>query len=476
MKTPYAGLTVLWLTIAVASSMLLGQSKRPYDVVAIKFCPQTANLTPKFGKEFSQRSQEKLDQKYCRYEHKLLKEIWEQKQFESSVPIPESSLIIREIPASESRAMWFLVSPIAAGVAYLSWAKKSELNEKSAHDELEGYKTEIKAISVYSRNERDFKSRAIASSWDKQRVKAGQISLKGMQDRLQCQQEFQEKTHTSALKQFDLADSEMDKKIAENLRDKHKAEKESQKLVGIKNEDSKHSSDAKKQLIKALKEWEDGWLWYLVESFTPIIIYGKAGSYKSYTAACFALLKHYLIAAKIESIADTDFEQNKSESWKYLVPLEPQIYASGIDWESYNEGYLEAIERSKIRTLKDTPIVSIWDELTNAKGKFENAPNIVPFVIATPRKRNEHCILLAHQLTQDCLGGCSGMSDAIQSQTYRLNLKSNRQSKPLFKGVLEGFVDDQGEELEQHKVSLPDWLRPEIIWNHFNGKLIQFEG
>ncbi len=83
--------------------------------------------------------------------------------------------------------------------------------------------------------------------------------------------------------------------------------------------------------------------------------------------------------------------------------------------------------------------------------------------------------LLAHELTQDCLGGCTGMHDAIESQTYRLNLKSNRQSKPLFKGTLEGFVDDEGEKLEQHKVSLPKWFRPETIYKHFNETPIQFE-
>ncbi|MFM6139638.1 MAG: hypothetical protein ACKPCP_36795, partial [Sphaerospermopsis kisseleviana] len=175
------------------------------------------------------------------------------------------------------------------------------------------------------------------------------------------------------------------------------------------------------------------------------------------------------------SIADIDYDQNKNDAWKFLVPLEPNIYGQGIDWESYNDGYIAAIERSKHRTLKDKPIVSIWDELTNAKGKFDNAPNIVPFVIATPRKRNEHCILISHNLTQDCLGGCSGISEPIKTQTYRLNLKTTPQAKPLFKGILEGLVDADGNELEQHPVTLPDWLRPEKIYQHFNGKPIDFD-
>ncbi len=476
MKITYGGATVMWLTIALWSSMLMGQSKRPYDIVAVRFCPKTANLPPRYGEEFSRKAQEKLDREYCRIERKLLKEVWEDKQFEAKNPLPEASLTIRNIPASDSTAIWFLVSPITAGIAYLSWAKKSELNEELAYQRLEEYKTNVRSIGVDSRNERDFKAQTINSNWDRQRVKAGHISFDAVQDKLHRQQEVQSKTHSSALKEFELADSEMDKKIAENQRDKHKADKESQKLLGLKNEDNQVLDSTNKQLavqlIKELKDYEDGWLWYLVESFTPIFIYGKAGSYKSYTAACITLLKHFLIDASVESIADTDYDQNKKKSWKYITPLEPEIYGAGIDWDSYNEAYLAAIERSKTRTLEDTPIVSIWDELTNAKNKFENAINVVPFVIATPRKRNEHCIFISHELTQDCLGGCTGMSDAIKAQTYRLKLKTNAQGKPLFKGILEGLVDDDGNELEQHKVSLPKWFRPELIHGHFNGQPI----
>lgn len=256
-----------------------------------------------------------------------------------------------------------------------------------------------------------------------------------------------------------------------------KARKEISKLTQsncVKNTPASSNTVLINSMIEALKAHESGWLWYLVESFTPIIIWGKAGSYKSYTAATIALLKHYLIDAKIESIADIDFEQNREASWKYLVPLEPGVYGNGIDWESYNEGYLAAIERSKTRTLKNKPIVSIWDELTNANGQFENASKIVPWVIATPRKRNEHTILLTHNLTQGCLGGCEKISDAIHSQTYRLNLKTSPDAKPLFKGVLEGLVDAGGDELPEHKVSLPAWFRPEIIHGHFNGSPIEF--
>ncbi|MBF2067247.1 MAG: ATP-binding protein [Calothrix sp. C42_A2020_038] len=277
MKNPYAGYTVLCLVIALASSMFLGETQRPYPIVSIKFCPKTANQVPNYGKEFSQRAQEKLDKEYCRYERKLLKEVWEQKQFESETPIPESALIIRNIPATQSNAIWFLVAPIASGLAYLSWAKKTEIKEELAYYELEGYKTEIKEISVNARNERDFKSKQIDSNWDKLRVKAGHISVEGMQDKFKRQTEVQDKTHASALKQFDLADSEMDKKIAENLRDKHKADKESQKVLGMKNSDLELESTTSTKL-----ELEEQYRWiYQLLKLPFRVLSGEQGSGKS---------------------------------------------------------------------------------------------------------------------------------------------------------------------------------------------------
>ena len=281
-----------------------------------------------------------------------------------------------------------------------------------------------------------------------------------------------------ALKTHQLQLSELERETAKNnleILELNKKAKELSKGKKSKEENKDiEESNIKDSLINALKSHEDGWLWYLVESFTPIIIWGKPGSYKSYTAAAIALLKHYLIDAGIESIADIDYEQNKNASWKYLIPLEPNVYGDGINWESYGEAYLDAVTRSKTRTLQNKPIVRIWDELTNAKGKFSNAENIIPFVIATPRKRNEHCILISHNLTQGCLGGCESISEPIKTQTYRLKLKTNPESKPLFKGILQGLVNSEGDELEDHPVTLPNWLRPEIIYDHFNGKPINF--
>ena len=273
MKITNFGLTILFATISLSSAFYLPISKRPFDLIGVKFCPQTANINKPNGI----KSQYKLDRKYCRYEHKLLKEVWEQKQFEALQPIPESSLIIRNIPSVNSNILWYLVSPIAMGIAYLSYAKKCEDDENKAHLELEGFKTTIKLYGVNSREEREFKTQAIKTGWSKERVKFGFVSVEVVQDNLKRQQEIQDKTHASTLKQFTTADAEMDKKIAENLRDKHKADKESQKILGSKYVDTEIITDNSTSL-----ELDEKYHWiYKLLKLPFRVLSGEQGSGKS---------------------------------------------------------------------------------------------------------------------------------------------------------------------------------------------------
>ncbi|NJN13284.1 MAG: hypothetical protein HC815_37355 [Richelia sp. RM1_1_1] len=67
MKINHAGLTVLCAAISLCSAYYLPQTKRPFDLVGVKFCPQTANM----NRTNSVLAQRELDKKYCSYEHKL---------------------------------------------------------------------------------------------------------------------------------------------------------------------------------------------------------------------------------------------------------------------------------------------------------------------------------------------------------------------------------------------------------------------
>jgi hypothetical protein len=487
MKNPYAGLTVLWLTVALGSSMFLGQSKRPYDIVGVRFCPKTANLPPNYGSEFSQRSQQKLDKKYCRYERKLLKEVWEQKQFEASIPLPEASLIIRDIPATGNSAFWFLLSPIASGIAYLCWAKKSELNEQLAYDELEIYKTHVKSTGVSARNERDFKAQTINSNWDNQRVKSGFISVEAMQDKLKRQTELQDKTHDSALKQFATADSEMDKKIAENLRDKHKADKESQKVLGTKNKDEhittsfSNNRELVNQLVDALKQHENEWLYKIIKIRKPLWIIGGQGAGKSTLAASIILLRHYLFGWELVEIIDAHAQKNCTKAWKHLMELgnnPPAVVGANNDYESINESFTGIIDRWALRSEDDTPTQSLVDEYTNlsdAEACKESAGKFVKHSLSDIRKAAEYWVFIAHFFTATATGKSEGTHKARVNQTIQIEKYSADGETPLSNATVNGLVDSKGKLIENMEVTIPGWLRPESIFRHFNGQPIQIE-
>ncbi len=471
MKTSYSYccLTVFGVTVALSSALYLGQSSRPYDLIGLKFCPHTANTN-------QPESQNKLNRKYCDYEYKLLKEVWEQKQFEASKPLPESSFIIRDIPKSSVYEwLWFLIAPVASGIAYLSWSKKSEDEEQLLHFELEGFKTQIKLIGVSVRNERDFKATSINSNWDKQRVKAGFISVDAMQDRLRRQTEIQDKTHASTLKQFDLGDSEMSKGIAENLLNAAKADKEKDKIERAKYDDSKSdTTQSNKQrvneLVEALKNWEDGWLWTLINAIKPIWIVGDMGTGKTNTSVAIGLIRKHCLDIPVFRVADRHLNGENIDVWNLLEATEKADNDSAI-----LSVLQDTVDRRDVRIKAKLPDNQseqfVIDEFTQlAKIDKESVERFVTSTFSDTRKAKEYFIGVTHNLTNAAFGdGTAEMrKGAFYLQKFTLD---NR--KPLPRIVIKtGLKDDNGNNLSDVEKTLPSWFRAETIHAHFNGNKI----
>lgn len=476
---PYAGLTVFGVTVALSSAMYLGQSPRPYDLVGIKFCPTTANI----NKADAVESQDNLDRKYCQFEHKLLKEVWEQKQFSASHPLPESSFMIRNIPAIDSGVGWFLVAPVASGIAYLCWSKKSEDDEMTAHNELEAYKTAIKLATVSNQGEREFKTLQTNRAWDKQKVKHGFISVEAMQDKLNRQTEIQDKTHQSTLKQFDTANSGMDKTIAENLRDAAKADKEREKFLGkvSKTEQEGITPDSKLKisLIEAVKSHEDGWLWKVIDNMTPLWLIGRQGSGKTYTAATIALIRKYCLDAPINYLIDRHATGDNQKAWKYLsvqnkAESEDEI-ADSFDalcsrWLLRIKGKNELEQPTQVQ-----PEQVLVDEYTNLKTLIgEPAEKFYKLHLTDTRKAKVHVIGITHNDTNASYPeNTQAMREAgtILIQKFSANGRS-----PLNRvKVVRGLLSDAGDELADAERTLPDWFNPKSIYSHFNGSPLSFE-
>jgi hypothetical protein len=275
---------------------------------------------------------------------------------------------------------------------------------------------------------------------------------------------------------FDLQLQQMKAQSAEFLEKeaKHNAEvKKLNKPKPTKSTNDAGSADevAKAELIEKLKAHEDGWLYTLVMSNKPVFLIGSQGSWKSYCSATIALCRYYLKGQKLVSITDPHFNKNAGESWKELIPLEPECYGSAQDWEEVDQGIQQGFIRWNKRTLQDEPLTSIWDEQTNWALHDECAKSSKDFigrVISDPRKANEAPLIITHSFTNAGTGGGGGFAAAREAGILQLWLNSDNEMKPLFKGKLIGFKDDEGELIEEMRITIPkEWFNPTAIQSTF---------
>ncbi|MEW5858039.1 MAG: hypothetical protein AB1861_11750 [Cyanobacteriota bacterium] len=228
-------------------------------------------------------------------------------------------------------------------------------------------------------------------------------------------------------------------------------------------------TDPREKLTKLIQEHEGGWIGQLMKK--PVLIYGDMGSYKSYFAAFLSLVRHYLHGHKIIGITDPHFHQNKTEAWKYLVKLAVVGYGSGHNYAQVGEALFAMYERFTTRTQKDQWLTSIWDEVTNYN-QYEEckepASLFIRKVLTDPRKAAEAPILVAHDNTLQALGGGEGISKAKNRGLIQIELYSDSENQPLFRGRISGIKTDSGETIEGQEISIkPEWIRPESVWNLF---------
>lgn len=259
---------------------------------------------------------------------------------------------------------------------------------------------------------------------------------------------------------------------------KHKAETAKLNKPSKKKGDSgtEPSGDeaAKAELIEKLKEHEEGWLFTVVMTNKPVFVIGSQGSWKSYCSASIALARHYLKGQKIISIVDPHFNKNADEAWKELIRLEPECYGSAQDWAEVADGIQAGFDRWNTRTLKDEAVTSIWDEQTNwalHEECVKEAKEFMGRVISDPRKANEAPLTITHSFTNAGTGGGGGFAQAREEGVLQLWLNSDNDMKPLFKGKLIGFKNDDGEVIEEMKITIPkDWFNPGAISKMFKGE------
>jgi hypothetical protein len=292
----------------------------------------------------------------------------------------------------------------------------------------------------------------------------------------QLSPELQEKLDRARAMEFELAEAEHEMTLAEIQAAKAqfqaevaKKQHEVSKLSNPtpKKESTGNKEATKLELIEKLKDHEEGWLYELCTGYKPLWILGDMGSWKSYCGATIALCRYYLNDWLLQSICDPHGHQNKHESWKELLQLEPTCYGGNQNWEQINEGLKASFERWNTRTMKDAIITSIFDEVTNYSKHDESKDSAKEFssrAVSDPRKAAEGIIMIAHAFSNAATGGSEGYADARTGNSIQLRLTSTNKMTPTFKGKLTGFKDEDGNVLEDMPVTIPvSWFSPEKI-------------
>jgi hypothetical protein len=277
--------------------------------------------------------------------------------------------------------------------------------------------------------------------------------------------------------------SVMDKSIADNLRDKAKADQERSKIEGktksaIADSDNQQSVDQQRanQLIEALKAHEDGWLWKIIDNQKPVWVLGEAGSGKSTLAASIVMLRENLFDMPLYQLIDAHAGENLRNAWKYLSP---QLIAQteeeiGLAFDDARERWLDRINNQPSKQ----PQQLLVDEFTNYSESDitkEPAKKFVKASLSDPRKAEERLVCIAHFFTNTAVGGSDGTAKGRARGTIQIDRKTADGKTPLKVATINGLNNSEGDAEVDKKVTIPGWLTPESIHKHFNGQPIDFD-
>jgi hypothetical protein len=280
-----------------------------------------------------------------------------------------------------------------------------------------------------------------------------------------------------AKKELELRFSEQDKSISENELETAKNYKELDKIRNKKQSKKPSTNESreedKQSLIDALKAWEDGWLWTLINSVKPIFLIGDMGSAKTSMAVSLGLVREAL-GHRIHRIADKHLNGENSDKWNLL-----RTELRHDNNSSILEALQEQIERrsERINQRPNDKEQFILDEFTQLAKISKEAKELIPlFVTSTysdTRKAKELFIGVTHSFTNASFG--DGVYE-LRQRGWLIEKFSVDGEKPIPRVVIKtGLKDKDGNNLEDIEKTLPNWFRPELIHGHLNGSPINFD-
>ncbi|NJR72626.1 MAG: hypothetical protein HC773_00845 [Scytonema sp. CRU_2_7] len=232
-----------------------------------------------------------------------------------------------------------------------------------------------------------------------------------------------------------------------------------------------------KQVISALKKHEGGWLWKIIDNQTPLWITGRPGSAKTWTMGAIGLIRKYCLDIPVRIIMDEHGEGFNGNIWG---KLEPERLLSSV--EQIAEAIPGVVESwdTKIKNVDEAgnpalppPEQLLIDEFTTFMHDIgEPAEVFYRRHLKDCRKAYVYVVGVTHSDTNDAYP--KGTKKQRDSSTLLIQKYSANGSTPVPRvTVIRGFVDEKGTELKEFEATIPDWLNPLLLNDHFTGvKLI----
>ncbi len=462
---------VFLLGVATILGFHSSQSRQPYSLTQIQFCPKSIN---------GQEGQEVLNKRYCHTARYVLTEEWKRYgKYGSIIPYKGQAVMkVADLPTDNPHqllgngisvlSLWgvtvclrWRVHRLKKRDYLLGEAEKTQnysvWQEQAAVREVKAYKTQLdKQLTIDRKSQFDvaFRKELGLTDDENERIRS-QLNL---EDYLKARST----QHTA-----------LDKQIAENLRDAAKARQEQQKYDKSKGEYDTSTAGVKgtpearkKQMIQRLKDHEEGWLWELIQGKKPLWVIGEQGSGKSSFASSVALCRYGLLGMKLRLVVDAHGQKNINDAWKALSQVIPNfgevLVGSYNNYEAIATAFVESIqlwaERMGI-SPKPEPVQSLYDEMTQLSIQPECQDAVKAFIrhsMSDTRGGRDRIICISHTFTNAATGDAAGFKELRYKSVMLVERFSEDGEVPK-----EVVTYRKGDEMREQTV--PNWFKPATV-------------
>lgn len=246
------------------------------------------------------------------------------------------------------------------------------------------------------------------------------------------------------------------------------------------------------ELLKILlQKHEDGWLWKVLASVKPIVVYGSFGTGKTSTMIAIGLAREAL-GFPVEQAVDLYGNGKNARLWDYFKTTSAATVVSNkagildyldkapLDWttRANNPGERKQLLVDEFTNYANTHVSELSERLSEKYKQNEaTAQMVVQRFVREALQGLRHAGISACLVTHDLTTGTWGKNSHAMRQAGFIVIQKFSESgeSPLPRVVVNGLHNEKGEPVLDKECTLPEWFFPDTLARHLSGiKLIDY--